>query len=236
MVAVTSISPVHVNKDIQAQAVQSWIDCGMKVYSINNKDECKKLAPIYPNVTFVETQRTMEETFGKPYVSLSAIFDWCKTQKDNVFCLINSDIELKTDKETIERIEKKAIDNNLILANRVNYVSDYKGSRYLAGIDVFFMNKQIIHSFPQNLFCLGQCHFDYYIPYHASQKGYNLIFLRQDIAFHKEHGAQYKQDDWVRTGQHFIWLSELYQFTNQVGRMSTHIYNYIYSAAKRLEI
>lgn len=176
MVAVTSISPVHVNKDIQAQAVQSWIDCGMKVYSINNKEECKKLAPIYPNVTFVETQRTMEETFGKPYVSLSAIFDWCKTQPDNVFCLINSDIELKTDKETIERIEKKAIDNNLILANRVNYVSDYKGSRYLAGIDVFFMNKQIIHSFPQNLFCLGQCHFDYYMAYPTWQPNV-LIYI-----------------------------------------------------------
>lgn len=236
MFAVTSISPTHINKDIQSFAVKSWIDCGMKVHSFNNKAECELLSPLYPDVTFIETSRTMEHHFRKPYVSLSAIFDWCKLQKEDNFCLINSDIELKTDKATIERIKVKLKGDNLVLANRVNYQSEYKGSRYLAGIDVFFLNKDIINSYPQNVFCLGQCHFDYFIPYHASQKGFSLLFLKQDIAYHKEHNAQYKQDDWVKTGQHLIWLTDLYQFTNQVGRLSKYVYDYIYTASKRVEI
>lgn len=236
MIAVTSISPVHVNKDIQAQAVQSWIDCGMNVYSLNNRAECKLLSPLYPNVKFIETSRTMEITFGKPYVSLSAIFDWCKYQNEDNFCLINSDIELKTDKETIKRIFGQVEKNKLVCANRINYVSDYKGSRYLAGLDVFFFNKELACSYPQTLFCLGQCFFDYFIPYNAIQSGYDVIYLKQDIAFHKEHAAQYKSEDWVKTGHHLIWLTNLYQFGNQIGRMSKHVYNYIYTAGKRVEI
>lgn len=236
MIAVTSISPTHINKDIQLKSVQSWIDLGLDVYSFNNKEECDLLSPLYPGIIFIQTHRTMEATFRKPYVSLSAIFDWCKVQKEDTFCLINSDIELKTDKETIQRISKQTKENKCIVANRVNYTTEYSGSKYLSGIDVFFMNKNNIGVFPQNLFCLGQCHFDYYIPYLSLQKGYEVIFLKQDIAFHKDHSAQYKQEDWIKTGHHLMWLTELYQFTNQIGRMSTFVYNYIYNTSKRIEI
>lgn len=236
MYFLTSISPKHANNDVQLNAVLSWSKLGT-VYSFNTKDECDKLSALYPEVNFIKTDRTMEHYFGKPYVSISAIFDWCKTQDHDNFCLINSDIELKTDSSTIERIKTNINEDKIVLANRVNYDSDYSaGHRYLDGIDVFFLNKNTIVVFPQTLFCLGQCFFDYYIPYYASLKGYELIFLKQNIAFHKNHNAQYKPDDWIKTGQHFMWLTDLWQFTNQVGKMSKYVYNYIYNSSRRIEI
>ena len=101
MIAITSIAPKHINNDIQLKAIQSWVELGMVVYSMNSKAEVEILSNIYPMVNFIVTDKTMELIYQKPYVSLTAIFDWCKTQSDNYICLINSDIELKTDKETI---------------------------------------------------------------------------------------------------------------------------------------
>ena len=73
MIAITSIARRHVNRDIQHKAVQSWIDLGMKVYSMNGKAECDRLRELYPNVTFIETARTMEKTYKRPFVAINAI-------------------------------------------------------------------------------------------------------------------------------------------------------------------
>lgn len=236
MIAITSISPTHINKGIQFNATKSWSDLGLNVYSMNCKAECDLMRSEYPHVTFIETDRTMEGLFRKPYVSLTAIFDWCKKSKESYFCLINSDIELKTDKDTIKRIKLLIEQNNVVLINRVNHNGDYQGHRYLDGIDAFFMGINVINTFPPTLFCLGQCHFDYFIPYHSSKKGFELVFSNQNIAFHLNHSAQYNSEDWVKTGNHFIWLTELHQFTNQVSRMSQYIFNYIYNVSKRIEL
>ena len=237
MIACTSISPKHANNDIQLVAVNSWLSLGLKVYSFNNKKECQDLAPLYPNVTFIETHRTLEHHYGKPYVSINAVLDWCKEQKEDNFCLINSDIELRTDKETIKRIEYKMV-NTVVLANRVNYDNDYRGSQYLLGIDVFFLHKKFIGIYEQSQFCFGQCFWDYWIPYQASKHSIDVAFIKQNIAYHKNHAAQYSHDHWMKSGQYFIWQNQLYQFhpIQGVGKMSTFVYNYIYNYSKRIEI
>lgn len=235
MIAITSIAPKHVNEGIQAKAVESWIACGLKVYSINSKSECRQLQPLYPDVTFIPTNRTMELTYGKPYPSINAIFDWCKDQDNDHFCIINSDIELKG--INIEGV-KREMETSIVLANRVNHNGDYKGAQYLHGIDAFFIHKKWIFSFAQTTFCIGQCHYDYWIPYSASQKGIPITFIRQDVAFHLNHAAQYSSDNWLKTGRYLIWECNLYQFnsTQDIGRMSTFVFNYIYTNAKRKEL
>lgn len=237
MIACTSISPKHANNDIQLKAVNSLMELGFKVYSFNNKQECKDLEPLYPNVTFIETYRTLEHHYGKPYVSINAVLDWCKEQNEDYFCLINSDIELKTDKATVERIKAK-MNNNIVLANRVNYSDEYKGSQYLAGIDVFFLHRKYIEIYEQSQFCFGQCFWDYWIPYRASKYAVDVVFIKQDIAFHKQHNAQYSHDHWLKAGQYFIWQNQLYQFhpIQGVGKMSTFVYNFIYNYSRREQI
>ena len=236
MIAVTSIAPNHINENVQQVAVNSWLKLGFKVYSFNSFDECVLLKPLYPDVIFIPTQKTMELTFGKPYVSINFLFDWCKGQSHSDICLINSDIELKTDKETINKIFDKAKDN-IVMANRVNHNGDYVGSHYLHGIDVFFLNIKYLKIFPQTLFCLGQCHFDYWIPLVANSYQINTIFVEQKIAYHLDHAQRYSHENWLKTGRYLILDRSLYQFNmsaaSDIGRMSTMCYNQIYNFSKR---
>jgi len=233
MVAVTSISPKHRNNDIQAIAVKSWIDFGLTVYSFNEPKECEELKPKYPDVIFVPTMRTMQWVFSKPYVSISAIFDYFKYKKSDIL-LINSDIVIKTDINLIQ-IEEKLKDC-LILANRINHNGDYKGVKYLQGIDAFFIPYRLLFLYPETLFCLGQCHFDYMIPYQAIRDGYDVYFLENDFIYHLEHPVQYSRDNWMKTGEHFKWIYNLVQFGNNIGQMSTYVFKYIYNASQRLKL
>lgn len=233
MIFATSIAPKHANEGIQLQAVKSWLEFG-SVYSFNHPSEIPQLKEIYKGVEFIATNRTQKEIFGKHYVCINAIFDWSIENKKNI-CLINSDIELRTDKETLSRIEVK-METSVVMANRVNYDTTYSGAQYLAGIDAFFINWKHLHFYPQTSFCLGQCHFDYFIPYWLIGMGVETFFIQQDIIYHKNHAAQYSQENWVRTGHHFMWLTNLYQFTNQIGKMSTFVYNYIYNASQKITI
>lgn len=237
MIAITSISPTHTNSGIQAKAVKSWIDLGMTVYSLNSKSECDNLKYKYTNVTFIETHRVMDKIYGKPLVSINAMIDFCKDQDSEHFCLINSDIELRTDRQTIDRISK-TMEKSIVLANRVDYEGGSNGNKYLLGIDVFFIHRNFLYIYPQSMHCLGMTFWDYEIPFTAAKSGIEVIFLKQDIAFHKAHNAQYSADNWRKSGRYFLWQHELYQFNDKtdIGKMSTYIYNFIYNYSKRLEI
>lgn len=236
MIAITSISPTHINKDIQRKAIESWIELGMKVASVNSPKECDELKELYPEVQFYSTIRTLEKTYGKSYVQISAILDVCKTLDEQEFCIINSDIELKSNKEIIKNIQTDMIDN-VILANRINHNGDYVGAKYLAGIDVFFIHKRFLNTFPQSMHGLGMTFVDYFIPYSATQSGIPTIFIKNEFAYHLNHPAQYSQDNWKKSGRYFLWEWTLYQFddTREIGRMSTFVNEYIYNASTNKE-
>lgn len=239
MIACTSISPSHINKDIQARAISSWISLGMKVYSFNCESEIEALKAQYDYVEFVPTNRTMQLTYGKPLVNISAVLDWCMQQEPNEFCLINSDIELNCDEALIERVHTRMADS-ILLCNRTDYTESYDTNMhsYLLGIDVFFIHKKWMINFPQSMHCFGMTFWDYFVPYTAIRCGINVIFLEQKIAFHKAHVQQYSQDNWRKSGRFFLWEQGLYQFDDirGIGDMSTHVYNFIYNASRRLMI
>lgn len=239
MIACTSISPTHINKDIQRVAIASWLGLGMKVYSFNCKKEVDILKDQYPDVTFIETKRTMELTYGKPLTSINGVLDWCKDQQENDFCLINSDIEINSDKATISRI-KTQMSESIVLANRIDYKDnhDTTASPYLRGIDIFFINKKWMPFYPQSMHCFGMTFWDYFIPYVAIKNGIDVVFIDQKIAFHKAHEAQYSHDNWLKSGRFFLWEQGLYQYddTTGVGRMSNFVFNYIYNASQRKQI
>lgn len=237
MIAITSISPSHINSDIQQIAVDSWISLGMKVISVNNISECDLLKSKYPNVQFYSTTRTLERTYGKPYVQLSALIDICQSLSDDKFCIINSDIELKTEVQTIDKIDL-LMNNELLMCNRINHNGDYKGTKYLAGIDVFFIHKRFLNKFPQTMHAIGMTFVDYFIPYAATQAGIQTTFIDNDIAFHLNHAAQYSKDNWLKSGRFFLWEWNLYQFsdTHGIGKMSEFVKNYIYNSSDKKKL
>ena len=78
------------------------------------------LGELYPRVQFIPTYRTMELTFGKPLICISAVLDWLKELDLDNYLIINSDIELRTDKALIVKIESQ-MPARIIMGNRINY-------------------------------------------------------------------------------------------------------------------
>lgn len=222
MIFCTSLSPSHKNKDVQQTAVDSWSKFG-KVYSFNSAEEIIKLK--YKGVKFIETERTMQHTFKKPYVSVSAIIDWAKKKNDDI-CIINSDIELICSDSLMEKI-KKALKTSLVLANRNDYDTDKKKSEtYLRGLDVFFLSKKHLDIYPQSTLCLGQCHFDYWIPYKAIFAKVPVIILQNKIALHKKHSVQYSYANWLQTAKTFA-AENKFSHTD-MPRMTELLFKFIY--------
>lgn len=236
MIFLTSVSPKHINSDSQLKAVESWLNHGT-VVSFNTPAEIPELKEQYKGVTFIPTLRTLEKTYNRPLVAINAMLDWCKESKEKHFCIINSDIELKCDSDLVDRVKLK-MDESILLCHRVDHNGNYSGTQYLRGIDVFFIHKKYLPFFPQSMHALGMTFWDYFIPYIAVKSGIETNFIKQDIAYHLVHTAQYSEDNWRKSGRYFLWENELYQFsdTHGIGRMSDFVYRFIHNATKKIDI
>jgi len=212
----------------------------LKAYSINGYDEIGQIKANYPSVKFIETQRTMEKHFVKPVVQISAMIDFAKSlEGDDYFLFTNSDIEIEVNPEILNMIEKVMF-RKIIIANRSDYGEDKSNSQqYYSGIDVFFIHRKFLDIYPQSLYSIGQCFWDYWIPYMAVMNHVELALLENKIAFHKLHPLQYGNNEWHRIGQYFRWDNQLIKYKEDqagIGQMSDYVFKTIYRNAKKIKI
>lgn len=225
MIAITSISPGHKNFDSQLAAIESWIKAGYNVVSLNSPEEIEQLSS-FKNVKFVPTERHNKKIFGKPYVIVSAIIDYLKEVKSEYSLIINSDIIIN---DTCNYTDKlKALSNEgIIVMNRNDYNENIGNARiYNDGFDGFFINGKHLYSLPQTLLCLGQCHWDFWLPYSASINGVKIIRSKEPYIFHKTHNVQYSKDNWLRTAEIFRSEIGLLKYKN-VGQVTALAYRHI---------
>jgi len=224
MIAITSISPGHKNFDNQQRAIQSWKDAGYKVVSLNSKEEIELLKDF--DVTFVPTIRHNKLIFGKPYVLVSAIIDYLKEVNSEYSLIINSDIIIKDSSRITDKLKDRSKDG-IIIMNRMDFKDDInKATIYDLGFDGFFINGKYLESFPQSILCLGQCHWDYWLPYVASINGVKLLLQKEPYIFHQNHAVQYSPVDWKRTGE--IFKAEIGMFKlSDVGQVSNYAFRHI---------
>lgn len=203
MIAVTSISPNHKNFDNQLRAVESWIEHGYEVVSLNHENEIGRLEGFKEYVKFVPTTRTNEVLFKRPYVLISAILDYIKDSGEEHSLIINSDIIIE-DKFKFTNEIKRISSDGIIVMNRHDFNDDTDNSKmYQFGFDGFFINKKWLNIFPQSVLCLGQCHWDFWLPYVCVLSKTTIFKLNEPYLFHKNHTVQYSDDDWRSTGEIF---------------------------------
>jgi hypothetical protein len=225
MIAITSISPGHKNYDSQLKAVKSWIAAGYEVVSMNSEEEIELLKD-FTEVKFVKTERHNKAIFGKPYVIVSAIIDYLKEVKSQHSLIINSDIIIEDPTGITEKLKGMSEDGVVIL-NRMDFETDMGRSRmYELGFDGFFINEKFLGLFPQTLLCLGQCHWDFWLPYMASVKGAKIIKLKEPYIYHVMHNVQYSKENWVRTAEIFRAETGLIKYKN-VGQVTALAYKHI---------
>lgn len=207
--AITSISPTHVNGDVQFTATKSWENLGYLPVSLNHPSEIEILKDQYPHVRFVPTVRTMEGIFGKKYVSINAMMDYAKEQDFENILLINSDIilefSLAYNKLTAFRLT--LCHDHIVVIKREDFSKDDRSDakRYDFGMDGFMMHKKFLTIFPQSIYCMGQTWWDFWVPYTAIKNKIPIYLVREAMAFHKSHGTQYSAQEWHRMTNYFQW-------------------------------
>lgn len=225
MIALTSISPGHKNFESQKVAIDSWVRAGYEVVSLNVEDEIKELKD-FPEVKFVSTFRHTKHIFGKPYITASALIDYIKEVKSKHTLLINSDIIIDDQLKYTENI-KKISEDGIVIMNRRDFNNSHsEGIVYELGFDGFFINYKWIDVFPQTVLSLGQCFWDYWVPYSALTNRVKIFKLNEPYLFHKRHSVQYSVDQWRKTGEIFRAEMGLTKFT-KIEQLSDYVYKQI---------
>lgn len=212
MLIVTSLSPHHSNFLLQLEAVDSWQQFG-KCYSLNTASEIEHLKPLYPEINFVETHRTVEAIFGTPYVTINAIIDFA-IDKDEDLLIVNSDIILTA----LPPLHT----NGLTILSRWDYTDHFGDARlFVAGYDVFHLPKAYLKIFPPSIYSLGQTFWDHSLPYRFIINKIPVYWPKDKCAFHKLHRTQWKLEDWEKMGQYFQWEFNLPKHLSS-GQIATH--------------
>ena len=116
---------------------------------------------------------------------------------------INSDIIIE-DKLSFTSEIKRISDQGVIIMNRHDFNDNTDNSKvYEQGFDGFFINKKWLSIFPQSILCLGQCHWDFWIPYICLLSKVTIFRLNEPYLFHKTHQIQYSYEDWKSTSEIF---------------------------------
>lgn len=223
MLIVTSLSPHHSNFLLQLESVESWSKFG-KCYSLNVAKEIEQLQPLYPSITFVETHKTVESLFQKPYVTINAIMDFA-IEKDEDLLIINSDIIL-TELPPLHT-------NGLTIFSRWDYTDHFGDARlFVAGYDVFYLPKTFLKVFPPSIYSLGQTFWDHALPYRFIINNIPVYWAKEKCAFHKLHRTQWKFEDWEKMGRYFQWEFNLNKNLS-AGQIATHSLQTIHLKAIR---
>lgn len=190
MIALTSISPSHKNKEFQQDAIKSWKDQGFKVYSFNCKEEIELLKDY--DINFIEVEEHGKDLYGKPYVYLNSFIDFIK--ENGSALILNSDIILK---KGIVKVIESTLEDVLVLSRYDDNGIELK--RFKDGYDAFYISKELAHKLPVSQLVMGQCHWDYWLPISSMRAGYKIVTSKSILAVHKKHPLQYDHASWTKT-------------------------------------
>lgn len=188
---ITSLAPSHKNKENQLKAIESWKKHDTKIVSVNHISEIKQLEKEY-DVQFIEPEKTGWDLFGKHYVPASELLKVIKREGSGL--IINSDIIIK---------DLPKFRSNPVVFNRYDF--DHTMDRavfFRSGFDAFHLKAEHC-DLPETRLCLGQCHWDYWLPIMLMNKGFKLERPVEKHIFHKKHELQYSILNWKKTAQIF---------------------------------
>jgi tetratricopeptide (TPR) repeat protein len=200
IVIATSIAPVGIAK--QKAAIDTWLEAGFHVVSLNIQDEIDKLKPIFKEVNFYQVNRDGRKKFGKPFVYVNDVLNFLQEYGSAICGIVNSDIQLRIEDNFIPFILEQARDS-FVFASRMDIDSeeDEMGEVYAYGFDMYFFDRTIIRQFPEcDDFCLGVPWWDYWVIAIALQHKLNPKYIQNTMAFHIKHDMNYSLDTWRKVG------------------------------------
>lgn len=186
----TSIAPGG-RLEIQADAIQSWLDMGFEVTSLNAPEEIDGLRDEFSSVNFVPQLRTGKLETGKPVIYISDILHHLKQTGKKTVGIVNSDIYLPPSPGLMECLTTES-KGGLIFGPRqeVTEFGSGDGKMDPFGFDYFFMDSEILRLWPETRFCLGMPFWDLWFPLVPLFSNVPTKKLNSPIAQHIPHATQ----------------------------------------------
>lgn len=187
MTFLTSISPQNIDR--QKRAISTWDG---QVISFNHVSEIESLQAKFPNVCFIAAEKTGINLFGKHYVSINDFTGWIRSH--SYALIINSDIIINAQPQL-----------DVLMYSRYDCVNHnfQTAKKFHSGYDAFYLTSELASLIPNSDLYMGQCHWDYLIPYCLAKEGIKLTTLKKPTMFHEVHNVQYSQSHWENTAISF---------------------------------
>ena len=176
--------------------------------SINDPEEICRLAPEYPEVTFIPTNRNASKISGRktPYIAdlLGAL---ANASPENIVGIVNSDLIFEPG-ESWQNILSHAVKESVVLGQRYDTVS-LSGAvprKYFWGFDYFFFEKERIGELIESSlpFAMGLPWWDYWLPVALAFQGRDIRRLERPAIIHLDHGKGFKKPAVRSMAQRFI--------------------------------
>lgn len=199
----TTIAPFEIEK--QQRAIQSWIDLGFHVVSLNTQDEITILAEHFPMISFYQSEKTAKEICGKPLQFFDNFLQYFKQTGTTICAIVNSDIVLRAN-SNFQSFISDNIQDSLLFGSRLDVIdaeSDH-GIMYKNGYDFFFFDQSLISCYPESDYALGAPWWDYWAVFCPLNAGHNVKQILSPIAIHVHHPMNYNMKLWFQYGDTFV--------------------------------
>jgi tetratricopeptide (TPR) repeat protein len=190
----------------QAMCVQSWLDCGFSVVSVNEDSEIRALAKRHPHVTFVSAPRDARTISGRsnPFIT-DLLLAACAMPAATVG-IINSDILLEPSPWWRSELPKAAASSTVIMRRYdATSLADSALIPMPWGFDAFFMAKTAAQDVARLSvpFAIGLPWWDIWLPVALAARGYVPRLLTQPHCLHLLHQQNYMNKAWRFLGSQF---------------------------------
>jgi hypothetical protein len=204
LVIATSIPPKITRHDAgrdigeayQQHCMQSWLDAGFRVLSLNAASEIPQLKRRYPRVEFIALSRDARALCGRPTPLLSDVLEVLRAQPQRIVGITNADIYVNV-KADWRGLLAASARHAFVVAQRadIDAKPPFNPQLYPFGYDAFFFEREAIPQNSEAPFAMGVPWWDYWLPLAFRFRGHETRLLT-GAAFHLRHPTNYEQTLW----------------------------------------
>ena len=189
MLLVTSLQTTGYTDQAQCRAVDSWLQAGFTVVSLNRPNDIGCLQSRFPQVTFIAVQRD-GESHRTPCVYFDDILDYLEGSEADVCGLIEPDICLYG-YDLAARLASEAA-NCIVYQDKIQVQSllAFEGNLF-SRMGCLFFDRRLVRLYPRDNVCLGQPLWDYWAILLPVLNKVPVKRITTPFAYHVIHAEQY---------------------------------------------
>lgn len=182
----------------QKRCVQSWLDAGACVISINNSSEIALMESTYNGVLFVQSKDDITQNSPRKLPTLTEMLELgVSLENSSVFAITNSDVSFAGNLTMLKSLFQAA-EGRAIISNRHERAptSMQVGLPYLYGYDFVALDKEYVVPDELNGFVIGSPWWDYLFLFMLASRDVPLSMLASPVIVHSTHTQAWSHEKW----------------------------------------